>query len=44
VAFALRPEFALLLLSLALVVVFLAALVPARRAANLNPIQAMRQD
>ncbi len=44
VAFAMRPEFAVLLLTLALAVVFVAALVPARRAANLNPIQAMRQD
>jgi putative ABC transport system permease protein len=44
VLFALRPEFALLLLTMAVVVVFVAALEPARRAANLNPIEAMRQE
>jgi putative ABC transport system permease protein len=44
VAFAMRPDFAVLLLTLALAVVFIAALVPARRAAKVNPIQAMRQD
>lgn len=44
VAFAMRPEFALSLLSMAVVIVFLAALYPAGRAARLNPIQAMRQE
>jgi putative ABC transport system permease protein len=44
VAFAARPPFILLLLGFAMGVVMLAALVPARRAARLNPIQSMRQE
>lgn len=44
VAFAMRPEFALSLLSMGVLVVFLAAMYPAVRAARLNPIQAMRQE
>ncbi|MBI3837470.1 MAG: ABC transporter permease [Planctomycetia bacterium] len=44
IAFALRPQFIALLLVVALAVVLLSALVPARRAARLNPIEAMRQE
>jgi putative ABC transport system permease protein len=44
VAFALRPEFVVMLLVSGVAVVLLAAILPARRAARLNPIQAMRQD
>ncbi len=44
VAFALRPLFVGPLLAAGLAVVMLSAFVPARRAANLNPIQAMRQN
>jgi len=44
VAFAVRPQFIGLLLLTALAVVLVAALVPARRAARLNPILATRQE
>lgn len=44
VAFALRPQFIFTLLSVAMAVVLISALVPARRASALNAIQAMRQD
>jgi putative ABC transport system permease protein len=44
IRFAWRPEFAVLLVSCALAAVLIAALYPARRAANLNPLEAMRQD
>ncbi len=42
--FVLRPEFALALVVSGLAVVLISALVPARRAANLNILQSMRQD
>ncbi len=44
VAFAARPGFIAMLLGFAMGVVMLSALVPARRAARLNPIQSMRQE
>jgi putative ABC transport system permease protein len=44
VPFALRPQITALLLVVALTVVLLAALVPARRAAGLSAIQAMRYE
>jgi putative ABC transport system permease protein len=44
IAFSLRPQFVALLLVAALAIVLLSALVPARRAARLTPIQAMRQE
>ena len=44
VPFAVRPEFLLALVSVGLAVVLLAAILPARRAARLNVIQAMRQE
>jgi ABC-type antimicrobial peptide transport system permease subunit len=44
VAFAARPHFIGLLLLAALGVVLISALVPARRAARLSPIQATRQE
>jgi putative ABC transport system permease protein len=42
VAFSVRPQYIAILLAAALAVVLLAALLPARRAARLNPIEAMR--
>ncbi len=42
--FSWRPEFVATLAGAALVVVVVSALVPARRAANLNPLESMRQD
>ena len=42
--FALRPGFALTLLALALGIAILAAYPPARRAAQLDAIQAMRRE
>jgi ABC-type antimicrobial peptide transport system permease subunit len=42
--FSWRPEFVATLSGVALIVVLISALVPARRAANLNPLQSMRQD
>src|SRR5262249_9411656 len=44
VPFSLRPTFVAALIAFALIVVLLAALVPARRAAQLNPIVAMRTE
>jgi len=44
VAFAVKPEFVGLLLLAALAVVLVSALVPARRAARLSPIEATRQE
>ena len=44
VTFAARPQYIAALLALALAVVLLAALFPARRASRLNAIQAMRQE
>jgi putative ABC transport system permease protein len=42
VSFAVRPQYIAILLAAALGVVILAAFVPARRAARLNPVEAMR--
>ena len=42
--FVLRPEFVLALIVAGLLVVLISALFPARRAANLNILQSMRQD
>jgi len=42
VDFAVRPQYLVGLLAATLAVVLLAALVPARRAARLNPVEAMR--
>lgn len=44
VTFSLRPQFLALLIVAALAVVIVSALAPARRAAHLNPIQAMRHE
>ncbi len=44
ITFALRPQFMVALLAVALAVVMLAALLPAMRAAKLSPMTAMRQE